>query len=187
MRFCTLVYQVRQIISVTRNNSWISYLEINLFWIHLIWLLVETCKDLLISKGYTFKAKICLTTFERRYVLNCSCEQASLRTGQWWWQCWSLVLRWVLRLGCGTHTVRSVPPLQHIPWRVVISDRNYTQRDIFETSRLLRFIKIKICLIFLHTHLVITARKWSLGQGNVFTPVCHSVHRGQGGLPTPLL
>ena len=22
------------------------------------------------------------------------------------------------------------------------------------------------------------------GQGNVFTPVCHSVHRGQGGLPT---
>ena len=24
----------------------------------------------------------------------------------------------------------------------------------------------------------ITARKQSLGQGNVFTPVCHSVHRG---------
>ena len=29
----------------------------------------------------------------------------------------------------------------------------------------------------------ITARKRSLGQGNVFTPVCHSVH--MGGLPTP--
>ena len=26
--------------------------------------------------------------------------------------------------------------------------------------------------------LVITARKRSLGQGNIFTPVCHSVHRG---------
>ena len=25
---------------------------------------------------------------------------------------------------------------------------------------------------------IFTARKWSLGQGNVFTPVCHSVHRG---------
>ena len=25
----------------------------------------------------------------------------------------------------------------------------------------------------------ITARKRSLGQGNVFTPVCHSVHRGR--------
>ena len=25
--------------------------------------------------------------------------------------------------------------------------------------------------------MVITARKRSLGQGNVFTPVCHSVHR----------
>ena len=24
----------------------------------------------------------------------------------------------------------------------------------------------------------ITARKRSLGQGNIFTPVCHSVHRG---------
>ena len=32
---------------------------------------------------------------------------------------------------------------------------------------------------------VFTARKRSLGQGNVFTPVCHSVHRGVG-LPNPL-
>ena len=29
---------------------------------------------------------------------------------------------------------------------------------------------------------LITARKRSLGQGNIFTPVCHSVHRG-GGVP----
>ena len=30
--------------------------------------------------------------------------------------------------------------------------------------------------------MIITARKRSLGQGNIFTPVCHSVHRG--GLPS---
>ena len=30
-----------------------------------------------------------------------------------------------------------------------------------------------------------TARKRSLGQGNVFTPVCHSVHRGKGVCLTP--
>ena len=29
---------------------------------------------------------------------------------------------------------------------------------------------------------LITARKRSLGQGNVFTCVCHSFHRGKGGL-----
>ena len=27
-------------------------------------------------------------------------------------------------------------------------------------------------------YLIVTARKRSLGQGNIFTPVCHSVHRG---------
>ena len=26
---------------------------------------------------------------------------------------------------------------------------------------------------------IVTARKRSLGQGNIFTPVCHSVHRGE--------
>ena len=31
-----------------------------------------------------------------------------------------------------------------------------------------------------------TARKGSLGQGNVFTPVCHSVHRGRGVCPPPV-
>ena len=35
----------------------------------------------------------------------------------------------------------------------------------------------------------ITTRKRSLGQGNIFTPVCHSVHRGvpgpKGGCPAP--
>ena len=29
---------------------------------------------------------------------------------------------------------------------------------------------------------IFTARKWSLGQGNAFTPVCHYVHRGMGGV-----
>ena len=29
---------------------------------------------------------------------------------------------------------------------------------------------------------LITTCKWSLGQGNVFTPVCHSVHGSGGGL-----
>ena len=29
-------------------------------------------------------------------------------------------------------------------------------------------------------------RKLSLGQGNVFTPVCHSVHGGGGGVSAPL-
>ena len=33
---------------------------------------------------------------------------------------------------------------------------------------------------------IITARKRSLGQGNIFTPVCHSVHRGWG-LPQCML
>ena len=28
--------------------------------------------------------------------------------------------------------------------------------------------------------IIFTARKRSLGQGNIFTPVCHSVHRGGG-------
>ena len=28
--------------------------------------------------------------------------------------------------------------------------------------------------------IVVTARKRSLGQGNIFAPVCHSVHRGKG-------
>ena len=32
---------------------------------------------------------------------------------------------------------------------------------------------------------IVTARKRSLGQGNVFTPVCHSVHGGCI-LPTPV-
>ena len=30
----------------------------------------------------------------------------------------------------------------------------------------------------IHSSGVVTARKRSLGQGNIFTPVCHSVHRG---------
>ena len=32
---------------------------------------------------------------------------------------------------------------------------------------------------------IVTARKRSLGQGNIFTPVCHSVHRGVPGQVPP--
>ena len=32
---------------------------------------------------------------------------------------------------------------------------------------------------------IITARKRSLGQGNIFAPVCHSVHRGEYLTPHP--
>ena len=39
--------------------------------------------------------------------------------------------------------------------------------------------KLMAILISLSSHVgVFTARKRSLGQGNIFTPVCHSVHRG---------
>ena len=31
---------------------------------------------------------------------------------------------------------------------------------------------------------IFTARKRSLGQGNIFTPVCHSVHRGRRCYPS---
>ena len=37
-----------------------------------------------------------------------------------------------------------------------------------------------VSYIFLHVLWLITARKRSLGQGNIFTPVCHSVHGGGG-------
>ena len=30
--------------------------------------------------------------------------------------------------------------------------------------------------------LIFTARKRSLGEGNIFTLVCHSVHRGEGSV-----
>ena len=33
---------------------------------------------------------------------------------------------------------------------------------------------------------LVTVRKRSLGQGNIFTPVCHSVHRGSTWAGTPL-
>ena len=33
-----------------------------------------------------------------------------------------------------------------------------------------------------YAHIHYYGRKRSLGQGNVFTPICHSVHGGEGGL-----
>ena len=43
----------------------------------------------------------------------------------------------------------------------------------------LRELNVKI-----HSRHVITDRKRSLGQGNIFTTVCHSVHSGRGWLPS---
>ena len=40
-------------------------------------------------------------------------------------------------------------------------------------------------LIFISLH-IFTARKRSLGQGNIFAPVCHSVHRRGAWAGTPL-
>ena len=42
---------------------------------------------------------------------------------------------------------------------------------------LLLFVHIFTTTNYTDTHFI-TARKRSLGQGNIFTPVCHSVHRG---------
>ena len=55
---------------------------------------------------------------------------------------------------------QAVEVLEH--YNVVV-----TQKDIFSRCQV-QWLKI------------ITARKRSLRQGNVFTPVCHSVHRGGG-------
>ena len=45
------------------------------------------------------------------------------------------------------------------------------------------------CISVIRFKAIITARKRSLGQGNMFTPVCHSVHRGvclvEGAVPGP--
>ena len=43
------------------------------------------------------------------------------------------------------------------------------------TSEIVSFCTKRIFWVY---DLFITARKRSLGQGNIFTPVCHSVHRG---------
>ena len=58
---------------------------------------------------------------------------------------------------------------------------------IYYTSRLKCMCFCYILQLILDA-MFITARKRSLGQGNIFTPVCHSVHRGgmrgcsQGGM-----
>ena len=40
-----------------------------------------------------------------------------------------------------------------------------------------RYLSIVIMIV----NSIFTDRKQSLGHGNVFSPVCHSVHRGGGG------
>ena len=50
----------------------------------------------------------------------------------------------------------------------------------------MKFYKNNTFLV-INSNGIITARKRSLGQGNVFTPVCHSVHRGRGSAQPPAL
>ena len=59
-----------------------------------------------------------------------------------------------------SHDVRRSMPCTRTALRLIYNEQKRTQRQIFP-------------LIFL-----VTARKRSLGQGNIFAPVCHSVHRG---------
>ena len=49
---------------------------------------------------------------------------------------------------------------------------SFCYRKQRERKDLLKLFSILLCI------LIFTARKRSLGQGNIFTPVCHSVHRG---------
>ena len=47
------------------------------------------------------------------------------------------------------------------------------------------YYAIVMIIMFKGCASIFTARKQSLGQGNVFTPVCHSVHRRGGVCPPP--
>ena len=53
----------------------------------------------------------------------------------------------------------------------------YLSAGIFKSIRTRNKCCIEICDLEGKSK-IFTARKRSLGQGNVFTPVCHSVHRG---------
>ena len=55
------------------------------------------------------------------------------------------------------------------PWRKLWEIKKQVQTNGFALSPLIS-----------HKLQLFTARKRSLGQGNVFTAVCHSVHRGRG-------
>ena len=50
----------------------------------------------------------------------------------------------------------------------------YTIKKLSLYSYRLKFHKV---LHLLSKSQILTARKWSLGQGNIFSPICHSVHR----------
>ena len=62
-------------------------------------------------------------------------------------------------------------PRQRPPWTDSPRQRSHLDRD--PPGQRPPWIETPLSLI--------TTRKWSLRQGNIFTPVCHSVHRG--GLP----
>ena len=57
---------------------------------------------------------------------------------------------------------------------------SYVVESEFHLTITLDFLTAYIWAYF---RFIITARKRSLGQGNIFTPVCHSVHRGGSTWP----
>ena len=60
-------------------------------------------------------------------------------------------------------------------------NRIFVVKQIFTAQTMRVFnILILIALAFDKLKVLFTARKRSLGQGNMFTPVCHSVHGGGG-------
>ena len=55
----------------------------------------------------------------------------------------------------------------------------FTVCDNFTKSNVMIILYVQQLITWCRSQVgIFIARKWSLGQGNVFTPVCHSVHRG---------
>ena len=69
---------------------------------------------------------------------------------------------WTLRGSGDTQTLPAIIKFQWGHWNITLAP----SRSPAHKSHLVKLF---------------TARKWSLGQGNIFAPVCHSVHRG--GVP----
>ena len=59
--------------------------------------------------------------------------------------------------------------------------------SFWEVSQCHFSVKKRLPLISMGSkaNFIITARKRSFGQGNIFTPLCHSVHGGGGRVPGP--
>ena len=69
------------------------------------------------------------------------------------------------------------PPGQTPPWADTPSPRTDTPSQ----ALLVMANKQAVCILL--ECILVTTCKQSLGQGNVFTPVCHSVHGGGDSAP----